>query len=441
MVSKLKFLQKNEGFMKYLKNMSWLFLEKLLRVVVGLFIGVWIARYLGPENFGIFSYAQSFVGLFVAFASLGIDSIIVREIVKNEILREKLLNTAFWIKIMGSIIVVVSILITINFTTNTTFTNLIIFIMTSSTIFQSFNVINLHFQSKVQSKYIVYSNIIFLFISSILKIVLIINDANVVAFAWMVVVDSILQSVFIIYFYIKCNNKITSIIQLNFDFPYAKNILRDSWPLILTTLAISVYMQMDQIMIHNMLGSYEVGQYTAALRISEGFYFIPAIIVGSLFPAIVNSKELSSTIYYSRLQKLYDLMVFLALLIILPMTFLSDYVIDLLYGKEYSQSATVLLIHIWTSVFVFLGVAFSMVLASENKTLKSFYRTLFGAVANVILNYILIPKYGINGAAIATLISQIMANYVYDFFDKDLHEHLKMKTKSFFPIHILKGYK
>jgi O-antigen/teichoic acid export membrane protein len=194
-------------------------------------------------------------------------------------------------------------------------------------------------------------------------------------------------------------------------------------------------------MIKEMLDAEAVGQYAAAARLSEAWYFIPSVIAASLFPAIINAKKQSKELYLSRLQKLYDLMVWMAIAIALPMTFLSNWIVNLLYGVQYSQAGSVLIIHIWAGVFVFLGIAFGQYLIAENFTKKSLYRTLLGAISNIILNYFLLPIYGINGAAVATLLSQFIANYMYDFFDKDLHQQLKMKTMSFVPIHILRGYK
>jgi len=197
-------------------------------------------------------------------------------------------------------------------------------------------------------------------------------------------------------------------------------------------------MRIDQVMLQEMIGSEAVGQYSAAVRISEAWYFIPMVISNSLFPAIVNAKKQSEELYYARLQRLYDLMVWMSIAIALPMTFLSDWVVNLLYGSAYSQAGSVLMIHIWAGVFVSLGLSFGKYLLVENYTNKYFNRTLIGAVANIILNYFLIPRYGIKGAAIATLIGQFIANYGYDFFDKDLHRQLKIKTMCFFPFHLFK---
>ena len=440
LTSKIQNLQQHSGFMKYFKNTSWLFGEKILRMVVGLFVGIWVARYLGPEQFGLFSYAQSFVGLFTAIATLGLDGIVVRELVKDESRRDELIGTAFYLKLIGAIAVLIVLAVAIQFTSNDHYTNVLVFIIASATIFQAFNVVDMYFQAKVLSKYVVYANVISLFVSSIVKIVLILNDAPLLAFAWATLFDSVVLALGFIYYYIK-NNSTFNIQHLTFKRETAVSLLKDSWPLILSGIVISIYMKIDQVMIQEMMGSEAVGQYAAAVRISEAWYFIPMVVASSLFPAIINAKKQSEELYYARLQKLYDLMVWMAIAIALPMTFLSDWLINLLYGEQYSEAGSVLMIHIWAGVFVFLGVSFGKFLTTENLTRKAFYRTLLGAILNVIFNFILIPKYGINGAAIATLLGQLIANYFYDIFDRDLHKQFKMKTMSFFPIHILKGYK
>ncbi len=403
--------------MKYFKNTSWLFGEKILRMIVGLFVGIWIARYLGPEQFGLFSYAQSFVGLFTAIATLGLDGIVIRELVKDETRRDELIGTAFWLKLMGAIGVLVVLAIAVNFTSNNTYTNTLVFIIASATIFQSFNVIDMYFQSQVMSRYIVYANIISLFVSSLIKIALVLNEAPLEAFAWVVLFDSFVLAGGFIYFFLK--NSAIKIPHLKFNKSTAFSLLRDSWPLILSGIVISIYMKIDQVMIKEMMNAEAVGQYAAAIRLSEAWYFIPMVIASSLFPAIINAKKISEELYYARLQKLYDLMVWIAIAIALPMTFLSDWIVELLYGEQYKQAGSVLMIHIWAGVFVFLGVASGKWLLGENLQIFSTINTTIGAGVNVILNYFLIEKMGIEGAAWSTLISYFIAAYLsLSFFKK-----------------------
>lgn len=435
MIAKIKQLYAHEGFMKYFKNTSWLFAEKILRMFVGLFVGIWIARYLGPEKFGLLSYAQSFVGLFMAFATLGLDSIVIRELVKDESRKNELLGTSFWLKLVGAVLLLGFLSIAILVTSNDTYTNSLIFIIASATIFQAFNVVDFYFQAKVLSKYIVFANIISLLLSSIIKIALILSNAPLEAFAWMVLFDSMVLACGFIYFYLYKKEKITS---WTFKKEVAISLLKDSWPLIFSSIMVSIYMRIDQVMIKEMLNSEAVGQYSAAVRLSEAWYFIPVAISSSLFPAIINAKQISEEFYYKRLQKLYTLMVWMAIVIALPMTFLSDFVINLLYGDKYNEASGVLMVHVWGGIFVFLGVAFQAYLIAENFVKKSFFRASIGAISNIFFNFVLIPKTGINGAAIATLLSYAMADYIFDIFDRKLQKHFILKTKCFFPVYIFK---
>lgn len=407
----------HKGFRRYAANTSWLFAEKIFRMFIGLFVGIWIARYLGPEKFGLLSYAQSFVGLFTAIATLGLDGIVVRELVKDESRRDELLGTAFWLKLMGALAVLFILAIAVNFTSNDSYTNTLVFIIASATIFQSFNVIDLYFQANVMGKFITYANTVSLFLSSVVKVVLILFEAPLVAFAWAVVFDSVVLAMGYLYFYIKNDSKF-NILNWRFNKQTAISLLKDSWPLILSGIVILIYMRIDQVMIKEIMNAEAVGQYAAAVRISESWYFIPTVIASSLFPAIINAKKVSEELYYARLQKLYALMEWIAIAIALPMTFLSDWVIYLLYGKQYSQAGSVLMIHIWTGVFVASGVVTGRVVVINNKQVNGLIATVFGAVSNITLNLLMIPKYGLQGAAIAMMLAQIVSGFIIPIWFK-----------------------
>ena len=442
MITKLKSLQNHQGFMKYFKNTSWLFGEKILRMVVGLFVGIWVARYLGPEQFGLFSYAQSFVGLFTAIATLGLDGIVVRELVKDESRRDELTGTAFWLKLMGAVGVLLILAIAVNFTSNDTYTNTLVFIIASATIFQSFNVIDMYFQSKVISKYIVYANGFSFLITSLVRIAFVLIEAPLIYFVWMVLVDAILLALGYLYYYKKIvfSNKKNSHFFNSFIFnkQIAGNLLKDSWPLIISGAVIAIYMRIDQVMIKELMDVNAVGQYAAAVRISEAWYFIPMLLGTSLYPSIINAKNNNEELYYARLQKFYTFMVWLGIAVAIPMTFLSNDIVNILYGEPFHEAGDVLMIHIWAGVFLSLGIACGKWYLAENYTRGALNKALFGMVLNVIGNYILIPKYGINGAAISTLFGHIGANLIYDIFDNRVRGQLKFKLKAFMPIYLIK---
>ena len=186
-----------------------------------------------------------------------------------------------------------------------------------------------------------------------------------------------------------------------------------------------------------MAGDKAVGIYAAAVRISEVWYFVPMAIVASVFPAILEAKKRSKVLYYARLQKLYDLMVVISVSIALPMTFMSTPLVNFLFGEAYLGAGTVLAIHIWASVFVFLGVASSKWFLAENRQILSMHRTVLGAVANVGLNLWLIPQYGAVGAALTTVLSYAIAAFLADVLQQETRTMFSMKASALNPLSVL----
>ncbi len=421
--TKIENLFSHQGFKKYFKNTSWLMAEKVFRMLVGLFVGIWVARYLGPEQFGLLSYAQSFVGLFMAFSTLGLDSIVVRELVKNEQSKDVLLGTAFILKLIGGGIIFIVLAIATKFTSNDSYTNALVYIIASAVIFQSFNVIDFFFQSQVLSKYVVFANVITLFISSGIKIYLILTNAPLIVFAWMVLFDSIILALGFIYFF----SNHSSLFKWKFNVSTAINFLKDSWPISLSGVVIAIYMKIDQVMIKVLLDHEAVGIYAAAVRISESWYFIPTVITASLFPAIIKAKKTNESTYLKRLKYLYVLVGWISILIALFFSFFSHDVMVLLYGHAYELSGTILIVHIWSGFNVAIGLTWSKWILLENQQRLALYGHILGAILNVIFNWFLILEFKALGAAIATLASYwISAIVVYALYKPSVSYNMIM---------------
>ena len=399
---------KHPGFLKYFSNTSWLLVERVLRMVVSLFIGIYVARYLGPEHYGVLNYTLSFVWLFSALASLGLDDIFIRELVKNPENRKELLGTVFWLKISGSFIMIVIILAILPFLSNNQRTEWMIILIALGFFFQANNVIDYYFQSQVQSKYSVKAQTGQLILASIFKIFLIWNKAELIWFAFALMLDQLIVAVL---FVITYRWKVEWLPIFSFKWNQAKKLLKDSWPLMFAGIVVSVYMKIDQVMLKEMLDNKAVGVYAAAVKLCEAWYFVPTAVMASLFPAVVESRKKSKKIYEERIQKLYDVMVWGAVAVALPTTLLAEWLILLLFGANFEEAADVLRVYIWAGVFVSLGVASSKWLVVEKLERYSFYRTVMGATLNVGCNLWLIPIYGIKGAAYATLISYGTAAY------------------------------
>jgi len=329
------------------------------------------------------------------------------------------------------------ILIAIQFTKNND-ANLLIYIIAFSIIFQSFNVIDFYFQSKVISKYVVIANTISLFVSSIVKVVLILNDAPLFAFAIVTILDTFVIELGLIYFYKKQNLLFSNWI---FKITKAKFLLKQSWPMILSGVAISLYMKIDQIMIANILSNKSVGYYAVAVKFSEMWLFITVAITNSLFPAIINAKKESQIKYENRILNLYRLLVLISLSISVIVYLFSNYIVLYTHGTDYKESIVLLELYVWSIIFVFLNNGSWKWYISENLQYIATIRLFIGAGINILLNLWWIKKFGLVGAVYATLVSYAIATYFGNLLSKKTIVNFKMQTEAIFTFYKIKGFK
>ena len=400
--AKYRWILNHDGFKRYFANTGWMFSGQMFSLLISFFIGAWLARYLGPENYGVLSYAVAFVGLFGFIASLGVDGILNRELVKYPEKRDELMGTAFKLKMIGGVLAFSLCIISAFIFKTTPLIKLLIILFSFTYILQAINVISIYFQSEVKSKNNVRAQILATIISSLLKVLVIMLDKGVI---WIVVVYT-LDSLWLGFFFIRSYNRFGLKLKTwKFNINLAKEILKNSWPLMLASAAWFIYVKIDQVMIGVMLGNYEVGLYAAAVKLVEAWYFIPGIICASLFPAIINAKKTDPGIYRRRLKNLYILMIVTSVAIALPISLLAKPIIYILFGSGYLESVNVLRIYAWSSVGMFLNMAIYQYLISENFVKTIFWLNLIAMIVNVVLNLIFIPAFGLLGAAWATLIS------------------------------------
>lgn len=381
---------------------------------VGLLVGVWVARYLGPEQFGQFSYAIAFVGLFGAVAGLGLNGIVVRDIVVDPQTAHVTLGTAFVMQILGGLLGAFLVILTITMLKpNDEFTRNMVIVISLTLVFKATDVIKYWYEAHVQSRYVVWiENGVFIFMAT-LRIAMVMSEAGLMAFVWLTLAETIMIATGLVWIYTSSDG-LTKLFQASIA--RAKSLMLESWPLFLAGLAVTLYMRIDIVMLEEMSSSREVGIYAAATRISEILYFLPVIIISSVSPSIITCHGTNTGLYLKRIKSLYFIMTWLALGISAPLSILSDQVVGMLFGQEFADAAPVLAIHLWASVAVFLGMASSQHLLVEHLQKISFYRTLIGLICNVFLNLLLIPSIGAKGAAIATVISYFIATFSLVFF-------------------------
>lgn len=390
-------------------NTGWLLLDRISKIVLGLVIGIWMARALGPAQFGQFNYAIAYVALFSSIATLGLDGIVVRNLVISPDATDAISGSAFMLKITGSLLAVVLCITSIFFVEpENPRIRVLVAIIACGLIFQAFDVADFWFQSKVASKYTVIAKMPSQIIFFCARIYFILGAASLTAFAWAQTLELALGAVGLVIAYQSLGKSVAQWRPVLTD---AVALIRESWPLILAGLSVMLYMKIDVVMLGKMSGDRETGLYSAASRLSEGFYFLPMIITSSVAPMLLHARASGPAHYMRSMLKLYVLMVRLSLAIAISMAILSPFLIEVLFGNSYVQSAAIFRVHVWTATAVFLGVASSLYLTNEGQQKTSLYRTLIGLAANVSLNFLLIPAYGALGAAIATLISYFIATF------------------------------
>lgn len=421
-------LEGRQNLQNIIGNTGWLFADKLFRMGTALVVGVWVARYLGPGQFGLLNFAGAFVSLFSAVALLGLESIVVRDMVRNPQATAEILGTTCLLRLGAGICSYAAALgVILMLRPGETLTQVLVAIAGVTLLTQALDTIDLWFQSQVRSKYVVWAKNGAFLVSALVKVALILLNASLVAFAWANLAEFVLGALGLILVY-RMNGQ--TLAHWKASMREARRLAGESLPMVVSGIIFMVYLRVDQVMLGQMAGDREVGVYAAAVRVAEIWYFIPTAIVSSVFPDIVRSRELGEEIFYGKLQRLYNLLSFLGYAVALPTTFLAPWVIDLLFGSAYAAAGPMLAVLVWAGLFANLGVARNAFLLATNKPRVLLFAVLVGAVSNVLLNLVLIPRYGGMGAAVASCVSYWFAAHGACYLHRYLFRAAGMLTRS-----------
>lgn len=411
-------LDHNSDLRAVVSNTGWMLGDRIVRMGIGLLIGVWLARYLGPSQYGQFSYATAFTMLFAPMALLGLDEIVIRKLVRDTSNRDEILGTVFILILIGASAVLLLAITTISlFRPDDTLARWLVAIMTAGAVFQAFMPIEFWFESQLQWKFNVYAKFIAFLVISIIKIVLILTKSSLIAFAWAGLAEIALGSVGLVIVY---RVKGYHLAAWRFSRRLARTLLKDSWPIIFSVFLTMVYLKIDQVMLGTMAGNEELGLYSAAVRLTEAWNFIPVAICSSVFPVIVEAEATDEALFSARMQRLYNMMALTAYCIAIPITLFSSTIVKLLFSSSYLKTASLLPVLIWTVLFTNLGAARNVFMLTKNWLRVNMVSIFLGGIVNIILNYFLIPVYGAMGAIIASLLSYWFAVHGTCFIFKPL---------------------
>lgn len=427
------------GLTKILGNTWWLFFDKVVRMGLGLVVGLWVARYLGPERFGILNNALALTTLFGAFATLGLESFVIQDIIKMPDRKDEILGTAFYLRMVAGTITflfaIVSILI-LKPGGEDQLDRYLVYIISAGIIFQSLDVVDYYFQSQTKSKYTVWAKMSMFLLVSITRIVFILTNAPLIFFAWASLLELVLNGVALLYIYQK-NEK--QLYQWRFDKGIAQRLLVQSWPFYIAYIASFIYMKIDQIMIGNMLGDKPAGLFAASTKLYEIPFFIIIVFSSSVFPTLVGYYEKNKALFYQRYSQITSAYTFMGYVLVAFILFFGAFLIKLLFGEDYAGAFPILSIQIVGMFFLFnAGLRSSyLTIVSQQKIIM--VTSVLSAFLNVLLNFVLIPIFHAVGAAIATAVTQFFSLFLLNLFFSKTQEIFKIQLKSLFFIPLFKS--
>lgn len=425
----------SEGFRKYFKNFSWLFADRIVRLVLIILTGIVVTRYLGAEQFGKLNYAMAIVSIGLVLTSMGLNEIISRDLVRHPERRNELLGSGFAVKLVGGILLNIGVFVFAILKDLDTLTVLLIVITATGELFKWSTVIEYLFLSRVQGRISAQVNILATAIGSGYKLLLVWMEAPLL---WFAAAYALECAVFAISMYIAYHRHDMRVRDWRPTWRMVRYLLDQSWPMLIYGFALQAQLKIDQVMIFDILekiigktaANIEVGQYSVAVKMIEATAFLPVIIQMALAPAIARARVQDIGLYRERLTNQYRLMFLLYITTSVPLYFVAEPLIVWLYGEEFRLAGHLLAIFAARLVFSYVGVAKGSYITNEGLFKFSLVTTVLGAAINIGLNYLLIPTMRSNGAIWATLISFFVSVYLVDLFTAKTRVNFRMMTEA-----------
>lgn len=405
------------------KNAVWIIGCRIIQMFISFFVGVWTARYLGPSNYGLINYVSAYISFFTSLCTLGLNSIIVKEYVNHKDEQGEILGTSIVMRIASSILSAVMIVSIISIVDKDEPITILIAVLSSiGLIFQVLDSFQYWFQSRYQSKISSIAMLCGYIIVALYKIFLLVIKAKVYLFALSSSIDYIVIAIFLYIAYKRNKGP-----KLKFEFKRAIDLLKLSYHFILSGLMVAVYGQTDKLMLKHMLDESQVGYYSTASSLCNMWVFVLAAIIESVFPTIMSLHKLGDEDGFKKKNRqLYCVIFYLSIFVSLFFVFFGGFIINILYGEAYIQSVNPLKIITWYTAFSYLGVARNAWLVCEGKQKYVKYICIFSCIINVVLNYFLIPRFMANGAALASVITELVASIILPLIWKEMRPNVKL---------------
>ncbi|MBE2213860.1 MAG: flippase [Opitutaceae bacterium] len=413
-----------------LGNLLWLIVGRVLRMGLGLAVGAWVARYLAPADFGELSYQIAIVALFVAVAGGGLDGIVVRELLDRRREPGVVLGTAFIVRLALGAVLYLVLLVGYWCSMGGGSELMMVGLLGTDLVFQAAGVFDLSFQARSANKWTVVAGTMALVAASSLRIGLILGKAGVVFFAAAVMFEAAVLAASLAFLY---RRRFAERERWQFQWDCARALLAESWPMIVSAVAIAGYMRLDQVLLKALAGDAAVGIYAVAVRLGEAWYFLPMFLGTSLNPWLIQGRALGVGVYRRRLIRLYRITLWSSAGVAVLVAVMAEPVVHWLFGIQYLGAVVPLRLHVLGGVLLAVGIASGKWYVAEGHTVGLMRKALLGLFVGVFVSILLIPRYGIVGAAVGSVAGQLAANVLYDFLDPRVRPQLTLKLHALVP--------
>lgn len=404
---------------KAVKNSIWIIFCKIVQSILGVVVTMLTARFFGPSNYGVLNYAASVVAFAIPIMQLGLNAILVQEIVNDTKKEGEILGSTLLLTQTSALICIIGIFIFTSIVNHSEVLTIKVCVLYSILLlFQGLEMIQYWFQAKLLSKYVSLTMLgTYVFVSAY-KIFLLATNKSIYWFAVSNAIDYAIISFTLIIIYRKLGGQ-----KLSFSFYRAKKLLSISKHYIISSLMLTVFAQTDRIMLKFMVGNEAVGYYSAAVTCAGMFSFVFAAIIDSARPVILESKKSSQLSFKRNISILYSIIIYISLAQCVFIALFSEVIIGVIFSSQYDKSITALRIIVWYTTFSYIGAIRNIWLLAEEKHKMLWIINLCGAIVNIILNLCFISLWGINGAAFASLVTQIFTNVLLGFIIKSIRQN------------------
>ena len=414
---------------KVASNSLILMISRVIQMILSLVVSVISAKFLGPANFGIVSYAGSIITFLTPIAGLGINSILAYECIQKPEEEGTIMGTALLLQLFsGFLCIFAAAAFALVFERNDPLVVTVIVLYSLELLFKGVGALEYWFQVHYCAKYVAVSTLVAYISVSAYKIILLAMQARVELFALSMCVDYLVLGMCYFSCYMKAGGP-----KFRISSARAKQLVQVGKSFILSGLMAAAYTQMDRIMLKAMLGEATVGYYTVAMSLISLLGFVFASIISASNPIILEHQKVDEGKYEHALVGRFSLIFYSSVVLAIGFTICSSFIVDLLYGEAYRQSASIVCVLTWTPLFTYWGVAKGVWFVSQRKQKYIKWLSLIGAITNVILNYVLIHQFGVIGAALATLVSEMAVNFLAGFFFSQIRKCSMMMLQAMNP--------